>query len=440
MTTTNASTPNVKFNKKSSILGQFEVKLTPDYMSQRMSSAFQTLQKKVALPGFRPGKVPMELVRKKYHEDVLHDVFQKLAWEVYRGAAMEQKVPAVGDPRIISTNLNDWEEGKALEYVAEFDLLPEATLKKYKGLPITESNTSIKQEDVDIVVKGLLDQRAELINTPEDTKLAIGHLVTMDFVGKLDGEELPDATAKNFFMEVGGKNSLQSFQEGIYGMKAGQTKLISVDYPADFNNATIAGKTVKYDVTIHEIKEKRYPELTDELAKEFQAESKADLLAKVQESLEKEMQAEKDQTQREEAIVAFIESNPLEVPPSLVQRQLQFILQDVTNLLKRQRFGENLIQDYLAKNWQELQVRAEKEVKLALLLPKVVEAEKIEASDDDLRDYLKEGAAQAGNKNLADLEKQYMGTADRKIELQREVQRQKAIKFLVANAKVSKAK
>jgi trigger factor len=380
----------------------------------------------------------MDLVKKKYHEDVLHDVFKKVVWETYRGAATEQKVQAIGDPRITQTNLNDWEDGKSLEYTAEFDLLPEANVKKYKGLSITEHSSEIKDEDVNIVLKGLLEPHAELSVLPESTTVARGHVITLDFIGSLDGKELADATARNFFMEVGGKNSLESFQEGVIGLRAGQTKQIQVDYPADFTNAEIAGKSVSYDVTVHEIKEKKFPELTDELAKEFQADSKDELLKRVRTSLEQELKVENDQNQREQAIVAFLEANPLEVPESLVQRQLQFIMQDVGQLLKRQRFGDNMIQDYLAKNWKDLKTRAEKEVKLALLLPKVVEAEKIEATNEDLKAYLQEGAGRAGNPKIEDLEKQYLDNAEHKSDLQREVQRQKAIRFLVQNAKIRK--
>lgn len=438
MTTTNPA--NVKFEKKSAILGEFKVQVEAKLMRDRMSDAFNSLQKRVTLPGFRAGKVPMDIVRKKYHEDVLHDVFQKVVWETYRGAAIDQKIPAVGDPRILNTNLNDWEDGKSLEYTAEFDLLPEVSLKKYKGLPITEHSTKIKEEDVDIVVKGLLDPRAELINLDADTRVARGHFVVMDFAGSLEGEELPDATAKNFFMEVGGKNSLESFQDGVIGMKAGQSKTINVDYPKDFSNAKIAGKTINYAVTIHEVKEKRYPEVTDELAKDFQANSKEEFYDRIRKSLEEELKAEKEQHQREEIIVALIESNPFEVPQTLVQRQLQYIVQDLSEMLKRQRYSDNLIQEYLAKHWKELHSRAEKEVKLALLMPKLEEAEKITASENEVLEHIRQGAAAAGNTNVEALEKQLLSSPERKADMEREVRRHKAIRLLIENAKLTKAK
>lgn len=426
--------PQVKYTQKSPILGEFQVNVHASLMQAKMKDAFQRLQGRVALPGFRKGKVPLDLVRKKYHEDVLHDVFNQVVSETYRKAATDNQVRVASDPYITKTNLNEWQEGTALEYTAQVDLIPEVEVKKYKGLSVTKKESKIQDEDVDVVLKNLLEPKAELVNLPADTKVKDGHLVVIDFEGTLDGKPLNDGSAKNFFLEVGAQNSMEDFQKGLRGMKAGDSKTIKVTYPDDYNTADVAGKEVSYAVTLHEVKEKKYPELTDELAKEFQAESAQDLKTKIRKSLEDELAAEQKQQAQEEILMAFVEANPFEVPPSLVQRQLEFILQDVAGMLKKQKFGDGLVQDYLRKHAKEFQGRAEREVRLALLLPKVVEAEKIKVSDDDFKAHFDEIVKTSGQKPEA-IEKFFQDNAQRKQELASELERRKALQVMLDSAK-----
>lgn len=435
MTTPNfLPVPEVKYTQKSAILGEFEVSVHGSLLQSKMQDAFARLQKKVKMPGFREGKVPIDLVKKRYHEDVLHDVFNQVVSETYRKAAMENKVRVASDPYITKTNLNEWKEGEQLQYTAQVDLIPEVTLKKYKGLPVTKKNGKIQDEDVEVVVKNLLDPRAELVNLDASTKVAHGHSVVIDFQGSMDGKPLPDAQAKNFMLEIGATGSLEEFQKGIVGMKAGETKTYDVTYSDEYKNPEVAGKKVSYTVTVHEVKQKNVPALTDEIAKDFQAESAADLRAKVRKSLEDELKQEETTQVQEEVLLAFLESNPLEVPRSLVQRQLEFILQDVLQMLKRQQFGDSLIQDYLRKHQKDFEARAEREVRIALLLPKVVEAEKISVGEADLKAHFEQIAAQSGQK-LEAIEKFYAENTQRKQELMHEMERRKALEAMVANAK-----
>ncbi|RYZ99712.1 MAG: hypothetical protein EOP11_19140, partial [Proteobacteria bacterium] len=173
---------------------------------------------------------------------------------------------------------------------------------------------------------------------------------------------------------------------------------------------------------------------TDELAKEFQAENVADLRGKVRGSLEAEMVNEQRQQNQEEALLALVEQNDFAVPPSLVQRQLQYILQEVAGLLRKQQFGDNLIQDYLRKHSKDFEARAAREVKLALLLPKVVEAEKITVNDDDFKKHFDEIVKQSGQKIDA-VEKFYNQSTQHKEDLTRELERRKALEVLVTSAK-----
>jgi trigger factor len=426
--------PEVKYTQKTPILGEFEVSVHGSLMTSKMQDAFARLQKRVKMPGFREGKVPLDLVKKKYHEDVLHDVFNQVVTETYRKGAVDNKVRVAGDPHITKTNLQEWKEGDKLEYTAQVDLIPEVTVKKYKGLPVAKKSGKIEDEDVEVVVRNLLDPRSTLETLPAGTKVEHGHTVTIDFEGKLDGKVIPDAVAKNFSLEIGATGSLDEFQDGIKGAKAGDVKSIEVNYPDDYKNPEVAGKKVVYSVTVHEVKKKNVPPLTDEIAKEFQAESAADLRAKVRKSLETELETEQRQQTQEEVLLAFLEANPVEVPPSLVQRQLEYILGDVVGMLRKQNFGDTLIGEYVQKHRKDFEGRAEREVRLALLLPKVVEAEKITIGEADFKEHFDQLVAQSGQKIEA-IEKFYLDNTQRKQELAHELERRKALQVMVDSSK-----
>ncbi len=428
--------PAVKYTQKTPILGEFDVSVHGGMMNSKMQEAFSRLQKKVKMPGFREGKVPLDIVKKKYREDVLHDVFNQVVSETYRAAATENKVRVAGDPYITKTNLNEWKDGESLQYTALVDLIPEVRLKKYKGLPVAKKTEKTESETVETVLQRLLEQRAELITLPAGTKVERGHSLIIDFAGKVDGKPVPDATAKNFMFEVGGKSAVEEFQNSLIGMTAGESKTIDVNYPADYKHLEVAGKKMVYEVQLHEIKKKNIPELTDEIAKEFQAESAADLRAKIHKSIEEEREAEQLQHVQEQTLLAFLEANPLEVPPSLVRRQLEFILEDVMNLLKKQQFGDGLIQEYLAKHSAEFEARAEREVRIALLLPEVVKTEKIAVAESDFRDQIAAIVKQSGQK-LEAVEKFYLENPQRKAEMAHELERRKALQIMVDSAKVN---
>lgn len=426
--------PEVKYNKKTPVLGEIEVRVHGSLIDSKMDSAFSNLQKRVSLPGFRKGKVPLNLVKQKYHEDVLHDVFRDLVSDAYRKAAIDNKAPVAGEPYITKTNLNEWKQGQALTFTAEVDLIPEIDLKKHKGLPITKKSAKVKEEDIEIVIKNLLEPKAELSLAAPEVKAAKGHAAIVDFEGSLDGAIVPEASSKNYYLELGSNQAIEDFQAGIIGMKAGETTKFEVTYPADYFTEKLQGKTISYSATLHELKVKKFPELTDELVKEFQATSVADFKDKVKKSLEEEMKQEHKNQTEDEVLLALLESNPFEVPPSLVQRQMQNILTDVSSLLRRQKFGDTVIQDYMRKHAKDFQSRAEREVKLALLLPKIIEVEKIDCTEADLKGRYAELSSQSGQEIDA-VEKFYKESPQRLEELKKETQRKKALQILVDNAK-----
>lgn len=424
----------VKYTQNSTIEGEMQVKIAGAYIVDRMEHAFVKLQGTAVVKGFRKGKVPAHIIKQRYRTDVIRDTFENLVSETVRGGASQEKIPMIGEPRVSKTNWLSWKEGDDMEYTARIELMPNPEVKKFKGLSIEIEDYKVTDGKVEETIRQVLESRAELLPVETSRGAREHDILMIDFQGYLNETALPDARAENFMLEVGGPNTMRDFQDGILGMKAGEEREIKVTYPTEYGNAEIAGKTVNYKVKLHEIKAKKYPELTDELAKEFQAESAAELRKKIRENLEYQARHDEKTQKEERLLAALVEANPMQVPVTLIQYQLNHILHELSAVLERQKFSGKLIEEYITRHLDELQARAEREVKLALILPKIVEMEKISVSDSELEKRI-ELMAQAGGKNLAEVKKSY-SKEEARTNLKNQIARDAAIDLIVEHAKV----
>lgn len=426
-----------KYKQNSTIEGELQVKIAGDYIETRMAETYARLQSTAEIKGFRKGKVPANIVKQKFRNDVIRDTFEHLVTETVRGAAAEQKIPLVGEPRVSKTNWLSWKEGDDMEYTARLELVPDPVVKKYKGLAITTDDFEVTDAKVEDTIRQVLESRAELLPVESGRGVRDHDILILDFQGYVDGQAIPDAKADNFMLEVGGPNTMREFQDGVLGMKAGEEREIKVSYPADYNNKEIAGKTVVYKTKLHEIKAKKYPELTDEIAKEFQAESAADLKKKIRDNLEYQARHDEKIQKEERLLAALVEANPMEVPVTLIQYQLNHIIHELSAMLERQKFSTKLIEEYVTRHLDEIQARAEREVKLALLLPKVVEAEKIVVTDADVEKRIELMAQAADAEKDSDRIRKAYAKDEARQNLKSQIARDKAIDVIVENAKIT---
>lgn len=428
----------INYTQESDIQGKFEITIQAGLVSDRMAQAYKNLQRNAQIPGFRKGKVPMNVVKQQYKNQVIRDTFERLVSDTTRVAAIQEKVPVIGEPRVTKTNWLTWEEGTDMEYEARVELVPDPKLKKYKGLEVTVQDQSVDKQQVEDVLDRFRQSKAVIEAVEENRGVKGDDIVIVDFQGELEGEMLEDAKADNFMIEVDSPNTLPEFQESLIGMKAGDEKKIPVSYADDYGNERIAGKTVTYTVKLHEIKKKNIPEWTDELAKEFEADSVEDLRKQISDNLERSAKLEEKSALEEQVLVALIDANKFDVPQTLISHQLNRILRDLAAALEKQHFSSTMIEDYMKKHVEELQTRAEREVQLALLLPKVVDAEKFEITDEDVADRIEKIAASTG-KDKKEVETYYKSD-ERKQELKGQIARDKGIDLMVENAKVKREK
>jgi trigger factor len=322
-----------------------------------------------------------------------------------------------------------------MEYTALLELLPQVELKTHKGLTVEIDDFEVSNKKVNEAIQNLLESRAELVPV-ENRGVRDKDVLILDFQGFLNKRELPEAKADNFVLEMGGPNTMRDFQDGILGMKAGEEREVSVTYPKDYTNAEIAGHKIDYKVKLHDIKAKNYPQLTDEIAKEFKTDGAEDLRKKVRESIEAQAKFDERQQKEERALAALVDANPFQIPRTLIQYQLNNILKELSSMLERQKFSSKLIEEYVNRHIEELHGRAEREVKLALLIPKVVESEKLSATDQEIDQKIELMAQSSDKESDSNKIRAAYSSKEARANIKNQIARDKALELIVGAAKI----
>lgn len=451
---------NVQVEKTSNIQRKLTIQVPAQEVTTRLQRGLAEVQKTAKLKGFRPGQAPLSIIQQYYGEDVRHRVFHNLIDESFEVAVREQNIRTVGQPTIETPNHKTGEgahdhslhEDQDLTFIATVEVLPEIEVKGYAGVALTQGKVEVTDEQVDQVVKGLLDSRSELLpasggltladGTQSSPPVKKGHYVDLEFNGGLvtdQGIEERPGMKGNRMLEVGSDSLIPGFEDNLVGMHRGETKTFRVPFPKDYYEAEFAGKESEFTVTINEVKDKKLPELTDEFAKELGYESVADIRAKAREHLNREKTDEVDRKLRGDLVQALIEKNPFDVPKALVQSQVRALAQDLGENLRRQGFNDAMIQEAVAGELEQLKVRAESQVRASLILEAVAKKEQIEAKEDEMNSEIAKMAVsmKVEEQKVRDF---YAKDPGRREDLAFRLRQESTLKFLLDKAKIKKDK
>lgn len=439
----------------SAIVKKFKIKVSAKSVSDRLEKGFVKAQKTAKIKGFREGHVPLDVVKKMYGDEVRHQAYHDLIDESYRQALKESAVRAVSQPKIESPEHQHGEgahdhsitEGKDLNYTATFETLPEIEIKTYTGLSLTKEKAEVSEADVDVVIKSMLDQQAELVppsggllgaDGSSNRAAKMGDFADIQFSGGLvtpDGVQEQEGMKGTRLIELGSKSFIDGFEEQVVGMRPTESKTFKITFPADYHEKSIAGKEAEFKVSLNEIKEKKLPELNDDFAKGLGYESLSDLKSKALAHLTRERGMEVDRKLRSDLFSALIEKNKFEVPSSLIHAQTRQLAQEVSENLKRQGFSDAMIQDAVVGELESLKKRAENQVRASLILEAIGKKEKIDFSAQDIEQEI---VNTAKNMNVDEQKVRdfYEKNPDRKSELEYRIREDKTVSFLLSKAKV----
>ena len=417
-----------------------EVKLELTVEAAKFDEAMKKVYFKSAkyfnIPGFRKGKAPMNIVEKYYGKEIFYeDAFNDVAQEALEEAVKENKIEVVSRPDIDVTQIG---KGQDLIFTAVFQVKPEAELGKYKGIEVKKIEYNVTDEDINHELSHMQEHNARLINI-EDRPVEKGDITVIDFEGFVDGKAFEGGKAENHELEIGSNTFIPGFEDQIIGMKKEEEKDINVKFPDEYFSKDLAGKDATFKVKLHEIKKKELPELNDEFAKDT---SEFDTLDELKKSIKDKMEKENEQKQKyeteEEVIKAVCDNIKVDIPSGMIETETENMLKDIENRLSYQGLKLDQYLKMLGKTKEEMQKEYEPQaieaIKSRLMLEAVIKAEKIEATDDEIEEKMKEMAKNYGRENDAE----FMKNENVANYIKEGIKSEKAINFLVENAKFKK--
>ena len=414
---------------------KFEVKVEAEKFDAALTRAYKKNVKNFNVPGFRKGKVPMNVVKKYYGIEVLLEDAVNFAIEgSYSEVLKENNIVPVDYPKIDVVEVG---EGKDFVYTAEVTVYPEVELGDYKGLSIEKKTYEVTEEEVSKKLKEMQEKNAR-VETKEEGTVENGNIAVIDFKGYVDGEAFQGGEGKDYSLEIGSKTFIDTFEEQLVGAKVNDTVEVNVAFPENYGKEELNGKPAKFEVTIKEIKVKELPELDDEFAKETsEFDNIADLKADVTKKLE-EANTERSEREFEEAVITAVAGNAkVEIPEVMVEKEVDKMVQ---NLQQRLQYQGLTLEQYFQftgtdeeKMREYMRANAQTKVKVDLVLEAIEKAENIEATEEEIRAKAVEVAkmyAASEDEKMVDLLMQSQQAA-----LRADVITNKTMKLLIENNK-----
>jgi len=373
--------------------------LVLDIPVEEVSKAYRTVtgnyRKYAKIPGFRAGKVPESVVKRRFATEIKKDVIDGLLPERFNKAVAELGVRPVGQPQVTELTVED---GAPLHVKAVFEFVPAFSMEGYDTVTVPKPPVEITDEEFQAELAQLRESRAVVEPVEEDRPLTDGDWAQITYKGVIEGEaEAAPVAGEDTLVEIGGKDTVEAFTNALKGAKAGQELKAEVIYPADYAEAKLAGKTVAYDVELKAIKKRTLPALDDDFAKELGAyESFADLEERIKEHLASRKRRSVEGETKDRLFAALTEKYPFPVPESLVQEQIDARLERGLRALAAQGMDTEQMRKLDFGRLRAAQRdSATAEVKTFILLDRIAQAENITVSDEEMDQELQLAALQS---------------------------------------------
>ncbi len=359
----------------------FKVVIEAKEINEKVENRLRELSARVKIPGFRPGKAPIKLLKQRYGPSVMGEVLERAVTDSSAQALNERGLRPAVQPKI---EIDSFEDGKDLEYSMAIELLPEITPMDFAKLALEKVKIAVPAEEVDSALERLAASRKESrpLETPRPAQS--GDVLVIDFKGTVHGEALPGMAGEDHHLELGSNTFIAGFEEQLIGATAGEQRTVNVTFPEGYGNEKLSGQPAVFDCTIKEIRESAPVELTDEVAKSMGAESLADLRQKVEERLAQDYEGLSRMRMKREILDQLAEGHDFEVPQSMVDLEFEAIWQQVEQDRKQGRVDpddEGKDEEAVKQEYRQI---AERRVRLGLLLSEVGRLNQIEVAQDEV--------------------------------------------------------
>jgi len=415
---------------------EIELEIPAENVQKATEKVARDIARIARIPGFRPGKAPVTLVRRRFAEDIQGEVVQSLVPEYLEKALDEKKLVPVTRPEVDKV---EFKEGEPLRFRAVFEVLPEFELGDYKNIQVQVEEIEIGDAQVDKALEEVRERGATFVPV-EERAAQDGDYALIKLIGTPAGGGDP-VQADNIMCHLGAEETLASFTENLRGAKSGETRQFEAKYPDDYPDAKLAGKTYNYSVEVQGIKEKKLPELNDEFAKDAAGEQGGvttldELRKKIRENLEAAKEQQQTAQAREKILAEIVKQHDFPVPEALIEAQMDTRLERVVRSLAAQGVDPRAVDvDWVSLRRRQRE-RAVDDVKAELLLDRIATAENLDATDEDVEKeiaHLAEHSGESATALRARLTKQ--GAFDR---MKSKLRSDKTIDWLYRTARIEK--
>jgi trigger factor len=405
--------------------------LPADVIQSEVSKRLKRLARDVKMDGFRPGKVPMNVVAQRYGYSVHNEVMNDKVGEAFASAANQAQLRVAGQPRI--TEKEESPEGQ-LAFDAVFEVYPEVKIGDLATAEVEKVTTEVSDAAIDRTLDILRKQRRTFAQRAQDQAAQDGDRVTIDFAGKIDGEVFEGGKAEAFQFIVGDGQMLKEFEEAVRGMKSGESKTFPLAFPEDYHGKDVAGKTADFMVTLHKIEAAHLPAVDDALAKSLGiAEATVDgLRADIRKNLQREVKFRLLARNKQAAMDALAAKAELDLPKSVVQSELDRLVEGARADLKQRGVKDA---DKAPIPEDLFRPQAERRVRLGLVVAELVRTHALQAKPEQIKAHIEELAA--SYEKPADVVRWYTGDNRRMAEVEAVVIENNVSEFVMTQAKVT---
>ena len=417
------------------------IELPATAVDEAFAAMTKTFMREAALPGFRPGKAPRDMVLKKYEADIVAEVKKKLIPDAYHKAVKEQKLEVVGYPDVEEIQFG---RGQVLQFAATVETAPEIQLPDYKGLPAKREQLAVTDEDVNKALTMLRERQTDFKVVARATTKA--DVTVVNYSGTAEGKPLTDfaptarglTTKQGYWVNMDGTGFIPGFADQLLCAQAGDKRTVTVSFEENLVQKELVGKTGIYEVEVVEVREKVLPELNDEFAKTLGAESIEKLKAGVRTDLENELNSKNNRSVRNQIVEALLAQTKFDLPETVVANETRNVVYDIVRENQQRGVTPDIIEKEKEKIYSSAADGAKNRVKASFLFNKIADQENIQVSQEDLLNRIAQLAQMSQttpDKLIKDLQKRN-GIQ----QLAEQIRNEKVVDFLQQHAALEDAK
>jgi len=412
---------------------EFKVVVPADAVQGQVETRLKELGERIRMPGFRPGKVPLQLLKQRYEKSVMGEVLEKTVHEGSHQLLNERNLRPAGQPKV---EIVKFENGQDLEFSVAMEVIPEITPVDFKTLKLDRTVVDVPDSEVEESLQRLAKRQRKPEPAADGHAAQSGDVVMIDFVGRVDGKEFEGGKAEDFHLELGSGMFIPGFEDQLTGLTKGDAKLVKVSFPAEYGNKDLAGKPAEFDVTVKQVNQLKDTPIDEELAKALGAESLDALRKRVREQIERDYGLAGRARLKRALLDQLADKHDFTLPDGLVEAEFEAIWKQIEADIKADRLDaedKGKTEDQLKTEYREI---AKRRVKLGLLLSEVGRANNIQVPNDDLtRAVITEARRFPGQEKQ--VIEYYQKTPEALNQLRAPIYEDKVIDFILELAQVS---